>query len=129
CTCDHKCERVSASRRLSNSAITSAKFCGAGSYSSTGAGDPSSGAAAIAGIAAALIDTGASPSPALRARGGLAPKAWEGEVTGAALAVCPLATTLSPDAGEGAAATAVAGALSPSVKARTSSAGTGRSAT
>src|SRR5205085_2441816 len=46
CTCDHKCERVSASRRLSNSAITSAKFCGAASYSSTGAGDPSSGAAA-----------------------------------------------------------------------------------
>ena len=33
CTCSRKCERITASRRLSNRATTSAKLCGIGSYS------------------------------------------------------------------------------------------------
>src|SRR5436305_2158043 len=37
CICDHRCERISASRLLSNRAITSAKLCGVGSNCAVGA--------------------------------------------------------------------------------------------
>src|SRR4030095_10397652 len=111
-----------ASRLLSNSAMSWGKFCGIGSNCATGAGDASGSGEGARAVAPAL-DAPLNPSPAVREREGPTPAAWEGEGIGAVPADGPFTPTLSPDGEEG----ALSGA--PSLSWRSSSAGTGRSAT
>src|SRR5215472_2264501 len=112
CTCSRKCEPITASRRLSNSATTSAKLCGIGSYSIefVGSGSVSSAGSSRAATAGEPMAIEAGAAVARGSEGG----------TGAAL-LARFAAGFSA-----AAPTAWAGKAASD---RTSSAGAGRSAT